>query len=304
MMNSCTSIQYFLFRVNLSLLSSVLISFKSKAAMGSCAFDKLFEKSVPHVLEKIFLSLDYESYKTCLEVSHIWKELLISESYRKVGKSLFHNDISNDQEKLWIAATKGHLTEVRRLLLSRMLDVNYKRATYLSTPLHNAALGDHKAVVNLLLDRGADPNRAGPFRRTPLHEAAFHGHIDIVKILLDGGGDPNRVTSYGLTCLHGAIDWNFKEVVQILLQRGAEVDKQGAYGCTPLHWAAMYGSKEVVQTLLDKGATPCITNNNGETAIDLARLEGHKDIVNILMNKMAVSKLTEILSRSFFAKVP
>ena len=36
--------------------------------MDSCAFNKLFNKSVPHILEKIFLSLDYASFKTCLDL--------------------------------------------------------------------------------------------------------------------------------------------------------------------------------------------------------------------------------------------
>ena len=31
-------------------------------AMSSCAFNMLFTKNVPHILEKIFLSVDYESF--------------------------------------------------------------------------------------------------------------------------------------------------------------------------------------------------------------------------------------------------
>ena len=33
------------------------------------SFDVLLNKNVPHVLEKIFLSLDYASFKSCLQVS-------------------------------------------------------------------------------------------------------------------------------------------------------------------------------------------------------------------------------------------
>ena len=65
--------------------------------MGSCAFDKLFSMNVPHILEKIFFSLDYESYKKCLEVSYAWNELLKSEQYLKIGKCEFQDELSEDE---------------------------------------------------------------------------------------------------------------------------------------------------------------------------------------------------------------
>ena len=47
-----------------------------------CAFDTLFTKHVPHILEKIFLSLDYESFKSCCQASNAWKKVLTSESFQ------------------------------------------------------------------------------------------------------------------------------------------------------------------------------------------------------------------------------
>ena len=92
--------------------------------MGSSAFDKLFTKSVPHILEKIFLSLDYESYKNCCEVSHTWNELLTSERYLKIGKTTFQEEISKDEKELWRVSAKGDAAIVKRLLSSRLLGVN------------------------------------------------------------------------------------------------------------------------------------------------------------------------------------
>ena len=43
----------------------------------------LFNKSVPHVFEKIFFSLDYDSFLACGNVSKSWNELLSTESYRE-----------------------------------------------------------------------------------------------------------------------------------------------------------------------------------------------------------------------------
>ena len=110
--------------------------------MDSCAFEKLFSMSVPHILEKIFFYLDYESYKECLEVSYAWNELLISKSYQKKGKSVFQDELMRDEGKLWIIflekdiphggdpltrkipISTGNLSEVRKILSSGMLDVN------------------------------------------------------------------------------------------------------------------------------------------------------------------------------------
>ena len=60
---------------------------ETKDTMDYCTFDTLFSKNVPHLLEKIFLSLDYKSYKRCLEVSKLWNDLLTSKSFQRKGKS-------------------------------------------------------------------------------------------------------------------------------------------------------------------------------------------------------------------------
>ena len=81
--------------------------------MDPCAFDKLFTKSVPHILEKIFLSLDYKSFKTCLDVSKTWRDLLNSDSFSAKVRLVFHNELVGEEKKLRDAA-KG----VSKILLS------------------------------------------------------------------------------------------------------------------------------------------------------------------------------------------
>ena len=55
---------------------------------------------MPAIFGKIFFYLDYKSYKTCLEVSKAWENMLKSESYQRKGKSVFHIDIQKDETKL------------------------------------------------------------------------------------------------------------------------------------------------------------------------------------------------------------
>ena len=81
--------------------------------MGDCEIDRLFTRNVPHIVEKIFFSLDYASFKNCLEVSQSWRDLLTSESFLSRGKSVFCEDI---QKELLIAAERGK--DTRMLLFS------------------------------------------------------------------------------------------------------------------------------------------------------------------------------------------
>ena len=68
-----------------------------KDSDGPCGFDSLFTKNVPHIIERIFFSIDYRSYKNCSEVSNTWKSLLTSEEYKRKARSLFADNILKDE---------------------------------------------------------------------------------------------------------------------------------------------------------------------------------------------------------------
>ena len=80
---------------------------------ASCEFDILLTKSVPHILEKIFFSLDCKSFLNCLEVSRSWNDVLTSESFQRIGKSIFSEDIC---EELMQAAEVGTTERIRIIL--------------------------------------------------------------------------------------------------------------------------------------------------------------------------------------------
>ena len=88
--------------------------------MGPCNFDTLtlFTKNVPHILENIFLSLDYDFYKKCfkVKVNSAWYKLLFSELFQRKAKSVFCNGILKDNENLITHASRGSTEEVQRLL--------------------------------------------------------------------------------------------------------------------------------------------------------------------------------------------
>ena len=89
------------------------------------------------------------------------------------------------------------------------------------TPLHNAAWGGHKDVVELLIDRGADPNIANKYGQTPLHGAVSKGHKDVVQLLLDRGADPHNINVAGETPHTIALNQGHTDIAHIIQGSGA-----------------------------------------------------------------------------------
>ena len=189
-------------------------------AFAFCAFDMFFTRNVPHITEKIFFTLGYESYKTCLEVSNEWYELLSSESYQTKAKSMFKHEILKDEEDLCNAARDGNIEEVTRLLSSGMLDINCVPGGYTTTtPLWQEAIYGsplHRLLYMVL------PSIIYRYKDSPLHNAAYWGHINIVELLLDNGAEVDIKNKYRNTPLHYAAWSGHREIVQLLLNAGAE----------------------------------------------------------------------------------
>ena len=167
----------------------------------SCQFDKLLKKNVPHILETIFFSLDCKSFGNCLKVNKEWNKLLRSESFKtkvKSGRSALKREICT---KVFLAAGKGSLEEVKRLLATGMVDVNYYYCGKVELPLykstawievddmdersalHYAVLTRRNKVVQLLLEAGSDPDKMNNRGLTPLLLAQHLGRTDMVKMM-------------------------------------------------------------------------------------------------------------------------
>ena len=249
-----------------------------------CNFDTLFSKNLPHILEKIFFSLDYWSFKNCLEVSSEWKGVLTSDRYKTKRRSVFKREIVKDEKKLCTAVDQKNTDEVRMLLASGMVDVNCK---YINewTPLHWAAAGGHKEIAELLIESGADVNKADICGWTPLHWAAGEGHREVAELLIERDTDPNVDNDDGRTALHLAASEGQIEVAELLIKSGAEMDKADNHGKTPLHLAEEVAAwkkwkngrreevaawawgrhKEVADLLIKSGAYMDKADNDGDT---------------------------------------
>ncbi|XP_017689237.1 cyclin-dependent kinase 4 inhibitor B [Pipra filicauda] len=100
-----------------------------------------------------------------------------------------------------------------------------------------AARGDREEVRKLL-DAGVDPNATNCFGRTPL-QVMMLGSPRVAELLLQRGADPNRPDpSTGCLPAHDAARAGFLETLAALHRAGARLDQPDGRGRLPLDVAA------------------------------------------------------------------
>ena len=115
-------------------------------------------------------------------------------------------------------------------------------------PLIIACEKGHVDAARLLLDKGAEVDRAKEDGATPLIIACWKGHVDAARLLLDNGADVHKVSNDNRTPLHGASYNGHIDVVRLLLANGADadLDVKDDSGDTPVADAKSQGQSAVV----------------------------------------------------------
>lgn len=221
---------------------------------------------------------------------------------------------SNDKIKLHVAATKGNITTVNRLLRegvnpdANLYDYVHSRNNktrffnvhptlppgydYFQTPLHTASAKGHTNVVNRLLRAGAMVDKRSGLSDTPLHLASSGGHLSVVNTLLKAGAPVDASGLGDRTPLHSASEKGHISVVNALLRAGARPNSKLIDGQTPLHtvlgsWLPTRTKIPIVKSLIKSGANPhlktsgynSIPREKSRTAFDMT---GSNEIQNAL----------------------
>ena len=113
------------------------------------------------------------------------------------------------------AAYDGDLDKVKALLKDNP-DLVFSKDELGLTPLHTAAAGGHKEMVELLLAKKADINARNKNGMTPLHYAAADDLRGVAELLLANKADVNAKDNDGRTPL----DVASTDVAELLRQHG------------------------------------------------------------------------------------
>ncbi|KAL8661554.1 MAG: hypothetical protein Q9202_005499 [Teloschistes flavicans] len=170
------------------------------------------------------------------------------------------------------------------------------------TPLFDAADTNRPAIMEMLLDHGADWNIAKKDDITPLHVACHKPYRDLVSKMLahiSRKSDPlqfkcflNRRNHKGKTALVDAAEMNRFNSIRTLLEYGADLVGDNS-NFTALHYCVFRGHIEAVKVLLERRSKfpPDVftrflnqqSTTNRRTALHDAAAKGHLEIAKLLM---------------------
>jgi ankyrin repeat protein len=179
--------------------------------------------------------------------SEVWSEVMAvsPHGFLDYNRAIPHGG----DTALMFAARVGDLASAKTLVTGGA-NVNDAEAWGVSA-VTMAAHAGHTAIVEFLLEKGADPN-AAKAGFTALHAAVMHRDEAMVRALLDAGADPNAPVETWTPTRRSSKDFNFNpELV----------------GATPFWLAARVTAPGVMRLLADYGADPLVVHR-GDRVVD------------------------------------
>ena len=278
--------------------------------------EKLFEKAVDAIVDGDITALK--------ELLRLYPGLVTERSERDHHATLLHYTAANGVED-YRQKTPSNIVEITRLLLDAGADVNAVGDMYggsstvglASTSIHPARAGVQEAMIDLLLQYGADPYKgakAGYTKGNLINDCLANGRGQAAAYLRQKGlpvdlegaagtGDLASLQSWlnedgslkneaDREALNAGFVWacefGHKNVVEFLVEKGYDLSTMSK-GMTGLHWAVVGGQTEMVRYLLEKGTPTEIENCYGGTVLGQALwsqqndpLPQHNEIIQIL----------------------
>jgi hypothetical protein len=223
------------------------------------------------------------------------------------GRNYFRNPILLEfvaENPVRHGTLPGNILEVTKAILDAGVEQTGLNETLMLVATGSVAreCGVQGALIDLLCDRGADPNGAA-------RAAALHGELDALRALIERGArvdlpvaaalgrveharrqlrnadDEDRHLALALASQFGHV-----EIVRLMLDAGEDANRFNPIGghshATPLHQAAGGGHEEVVRLLVERGARTDLKDILWQgTAADWARHEGKTTIEKYLRAK-------------------
>jgi ankyrin repeat protein len=107
-----------------------------------------------------------------------------------------------------------------------------------------------------------DINRCDGRGLTPLTAAVAHGKAELVELLLNKNADPNRCDNRGYSPLTTAVINNHPQIINILIRHNADIHKSDNHGKSPLTLASETNKIPSIKALVSNGAAPDQSDEN------------------------------------------
>ncbi|KAF4893861.1 Death-associated protein kinase 1 [Colletotrichum viniferum] len=193
-------------------------------------------------------------------------------------------------------------------------DINMKDGDG-QTLLHVAARQGLATAAKSLIDTGANVDTQDDEGSTPLIEACWWDNMALVEILLNKGADVKIFDNDGWsslflaarhgnnkekTALHCAVWQNNLQMVKFLLEHGADINAQDPDGQQTLHLASLQGNEAILRFLLDDDNCSHLDtgDDDGMTPLHLASCPHQVDYTDSLPDSDSACQVDEEMNNA------
>ena len=258
-----------------------------------------------HILEEIFMNLDYQNILKCQKVCSFWESILKNPVFWL--KKCVNLGLGKEHEKLWAKLLKTLKDpSLKENMTSELIEIhngvsglltNCRKSwlpdfyNHINHPFHKCYRSKDLALIENYLETvdSSIVNEEVKF----ILEASEAGEIELLKILIAFTNNPNPMNSRGFSAIQLAVDKCHVEVVELL---ASLVDNpNGPYphpypfsflGDTPIHRAVrskkISKSVEIIRILAPRAENPNVHDIYGLTPIHVAVSNGKTEVIKIL----------------------
>ena len=149
-------------------------------------------------------------------------------------------------------------------------------------------INDDTSRLSALLEQNNGMVNGSVFNAGLQHIAAAYGSENCLQLLLEKGSDPDQELALGLRPIHMAARTGEGNVIELLLKHGAKMKTETDDGNTALHIAATLGHLNACKVLVNAGINVNHKNRDYRTAILLAGMNDQSAIIRFLSESGAV----------------
>lgn len=194
----------------------------NKSSALSVAIRNQHPKSAALLLNK---PLDKQSRKRALLIAIENKMESVAIKLSK-GSSLLGKADDKQRTILWLATEAG----LRKLVAALLKDLNVVKSIDQAdklgyTALARATLGNHRSIVKLLIDKGANTKTVTQEENTLLMLSAISGHAKLTEYFIRTGININHTDRTGYTAIMLAAANGNDKIVDLLLTAGADLQR-------------------------------------------------------------------------------